>query len=481
MACGGLGEGFVLAVMRSDDNQSSVWGWGENLFGQLAQQKRLYTTCAEPRLVHSHNADQHTRGAGITMVAGGDRHCCVVLDDGRAFHWGDVIHDTINTRKEDADKAFQFSIPEEGGPASTVQGDTQQPVPPPHAVMAACGNRHQLVLTASGCVYSYGQYDTGALGLGYQDMVRQMPARVTAGGLARAVVVMVAAGTGHSVALDDRGGVWTWGDPARGALGHGPEAPVSYCNTRTYTHSLTTPRRLADAVLAQVVMVSAGGACSAAVHADGSLWMWGRGSCGVLGLGDTADRSTPTRLDPALFSEDAAGVGLVRTVACSGMHTLVVAQDGTLWAFGCGLMGELGGGEETCIAGSLSPLRVEFFDHADARPNTRAAVVSVAAGASRSVAVTANGRIYVWGGHEVKKRPCLVHALAHMHAGPYQGLAPLLALAFAAGTHQRLGEGSHCHVSTMPADLLRRLCEMVVSLEGPAGRSEGIKRLVGAT
>ena len=35
---------------------------------------------------------------------------------------------------------------------------------------------------------------------------------------------------------------------------------------------------------------------SLTVRADGSLWAWGDNSWGQLGLGDTADRNTPTRV-----------------------------------------------------------------------------------------------------------------------------------------------------------------------------------------
>jgi len=102
------------------------------------------------------------------------------------------------------------------------------------------------------------------------------------------------------------------------------------------------------------------------------------------------------------------------------------------------------------------------------------------------VVVTADGRIFVWGGEERQTRPRQVHALAHMHAGPHQGLAPPLALAFVISTHHRLGSGTakgrrQSQVGIMSTDLLLRLCGMAGGFKGPAGKNEGIKRLVGAT
>ena len=512
MACGGLGgDGFVLAVMRDLDNQSSAWGWGGNAFGQLGQNDRLYAACANPRLVRYRTQDVHTQAADITMVACAHRHCCVVLASGHAFYWGDINSVDTNRSKPDADRAFQYVIPAEssghssgGGSRGHMHGDAralrvrarEQPLPA-HVVMAACGDSHQLLLTASGRVYSFGNLESGVLGYGVP-LQKNMPLRVAAGGLDIVVVVMVAAGGGHSVALDDSGSIWTWGNPAHGALGHGPETipvtsanPRPYLNTSRYTHAFTSPRRLDGAVPGRVVMISARGACCAAVDADGSVWMWGHGSCGQLGLGDTADRNTPTQLDPAVFAARAragaggAGAGAggagsaARSVACGGLHTLVVTQDGMLWAFGSGQHGQLGCGGSVCAGGALLPLRVEFFDQ-------HAAVVSAAANGSQSVAVTADGRIYTWGGDERLTRPRPVDALAHMHAGPHQGLCPALALGLAMSTHLRLGRASgtgrcRCLCNALPEDLLRRLCAMSGGLAGPAGRSEGIKRLVGAT
>ncbi len=40
---------------------------------------------------------------------------------------------------------------------------------------------------------------------------------------------------------------------------------------------------------------------SLGLQVNGSLWAWGRNIYGQLGLGDTADRNTPTRVGTALI------------------------------------------------------------------------------------------------------------------------------------------------------------------------------------
>lgn len=43
-------------------------------------------------------------------------------------------------------------------------------------------------------------------------------------------------------------------------------------------------------------VLAAGQYHSLTIRADGSLWGWGRNNYGQLGLGDTANRNTPTRV-----------------------------------------------------------------------------------------------------------------------------------------------------------------------------------------
>ena len=139
--------------------------------------------------------------------------------------------------------------------------------------------------------------------------------------------------------------------------------------------------RLAGDCPVRVVMVSAGWGHAALQDSDGELWMCGRGSYGQLGTGGREDMLTPTRVPKCRL-----GRARVKMAACGDHHTLVLTEAGRVWAYGRGMFGQLGTGDEddrttpTEVAG-LQGVTITF----------------VAAGASHSVAVSAGGGTFTWG------------------------------------------------------------------------------------
>jgi alpha-tubulin suppressor-like RCC1 family protein len=71
-----------------------------------------------------------------------------------------------------------------------------------------------------------------------------------------------------------------------------------------------------------------------AIKTDGTLWTWGRGGLGQLGVNDGANRSTPV----TTF----AGGTNWKSVACGGYNTAAIKTDGTLWIWGNNVFGQLG-------------------------------------------------------------------------------------------------------------------------------------------
>jgi alpha-tubulin suppressor-like RCC1 family protein len=218
-----------------------------------------------------------------------------------------------------------------------------------------------------------GRNESGQLGVG--DRTDRLGfTQVDAGQLGGVRIVMAACEWLHSVVVSAEGCVWTFGWGLSGGLCLNDE------------QDRLVPTLLAAEVLegSKIVTVAAGCAHTMAVGVNGRLWVWGEGSSGQLGLGDTNDRRVPTLVG----AEEVLGGSKVRTIACGKVHTLAVTEAGELWEWGKGAQGRLGLNDEQ---DRLVPTRVDpqHFAHAP--------ISAVAAGFDHSAAVTAGGALYTWG------------------------------------------------------------------------------------
>jgi alpha-tubulin suppressor-like RCC1 family protein len=89
----------------------------------------------------------------------------------------------------------------------------------------------------------------------------------------------IGAGDYHSVALNDDGTAWTWGDNGYGQLGDG---------TTTTRHAPVQVISLHD-----VFALAGGGNHTVALAGNGRVWAWGDNSSGQLGDGTFLSRAHP--------------------------------------------------------------------------------------------------------------------------------------------------------------------------------------------
>lgn len=107
---------------------------------------------------------------------------------------------------------------------------------------------------------------------------------------------------------------------------------------------------------------------------DGTVWAWGDNMYGQLGQGSTATVAGPVLV---------GGLNNVVAVAAGARHCLAVRNDGTVWAWGENSGGRLGDG--TSVDRS-SPVRVVGLG----------GVVAVAAGVSHNLALKSDGTVWTW-------------------------------------------------------------------------------------
>ena len=135
-----------------------------------------------------------------------------------------------------------------------------------------------------------------------------------------------------------------------------------------------------------VAAVATGDDHTCAILVGGRLKCWGRNTAGQLGSGDTVNRGDL----PDQMGDALPAVALdadATAVAAGASHTCAVLANGAVTCWGAGDAGQLGGGAMASASPTPSP--------ALALP---AAATAVAAGDDFSCALLADGRVSCWGG-----------------------------------------------------------------------------------
>ncbi len=122
--------------------------------------------------------------------------------------------------------------------------------------------------------------------------------------------------------------------------------------------------------------VSAGDGHVLVVASDGTVWAWGQNDSGQLGIGSTGGKTVPTQV---------SGLSGVTTVAAGSQHSLALKSDGTVWAWGANYSGQLG--VDPSIIQENAPVQVSGLT----------GIVTIAAGNSHSLALKADGTVWAWG------------------------------------------------------------------------------------
>ncbi|MFO1392022.1 MAG: hypothetical protein U1E94_07405 [Agitococcus sp.] len=124
------------------------------------------------------------------------------------------------------------------------------------------------------------------------------------------------------------------------------------------------------------------------VKEDGTVWSWGSGSKGELGMGKKENRPTPQAIPNMTdFVEVAAG----------SSHVLALRKDGTVWSWGNNEKGALGYKEEGVPWGVPPKIYFDPYQLTPKQIPDLKDVVSIAAGRNYSLALDKQGRVWGWG------------------------------------------------------------------------------------
>jgi len=219
-----------------------------------------------------------------------------------------------------------------------------------------------LLLCDDGIVKACGNNNVGQLGTGDLNY-RDVPVEVT--GISN--IVQVSAGYLHSLALKADGTVWSWGANCQGQLGTG---------NNFYQISPTQVTGLAN-----IIKIAAGGNNSMAIDISGNLWAWGNNEFGQLGNGTTNNSNIPA-LVPGMTNVSHISLG-----PSVYNHSVALKNDGTVWAWGLNLFGQLGNGTTSGFDDNPNPVQVSGL----------AGIIDISAGGEHTLALQDIGTVLSWG------------------------------------------------------------------------------------
>ncbi|XP_039066287.1 ultraviolet-B receptor UVR8-like isoform X1 [Hibiscus syriacus] len=329
----------------------------------------------------------------VIAVAAGEAHTLALSGDGYVYSWGRGMFGRLGTGSE-SDELFPVRVKFQDSELKFMA--------------VAAGAYHNLALADDGSVWSWGYNTYGQLGMhGETSLAPQLMERfleLGSPGQSKAnleldserksktslKICAVKAGGMMSLAVDNLGALWMWGNC--------PQENSNENGSLTFV-SCFTPIPVWDFHGYTVVNVACGNEHVVALVSAGEkhegddlvCYTWGGNSRGQLGLGDTEDRVRPEMI--GTFNQDFQWT--VYEVACGAFHTALLTRkkrpsdtvESMCWTFGLGDRGQLGHGttQTALVPEPVKELPQPIY------------LVSVDCGLFHTSVVSSAGDVWSWG------------------------------------------------------------------------------------
>ena len=314
----------------------SLWAWGEGSNGRLGNNASGYSRRSSPIQVGLLST--------WSQIAAGEGHSAAIKTDGTMWLWGSAVYGGLGNSSL-ADKSSPVQI----GALTTWSKIT-------------CSDFGTMAIKTDGTLWAWGENGQGLIG---DETTERRSSPVQVGALT--TWTSIDNGGYHALALQTDGSMWTWGRADGGVLANNTGFP-NHRSSPAQIGSLTTWSKIAT-----------GYQNSMAIKTDGTLWIWGAGAAGRLGINDVNPKSSPVQVGALTNWSQIAG---------GGQQIIATKNDGTLWTWGRN--GEGGLGDNTVVYRS-SPVQV----------GSLTTWSKVAAGTNHTLAIETDGSLYSWGENDV--------------------------------------------------------------------------------
>lgn len=267
-------------------SDGTLWAWGDNSKGQLGDGTK--TNRISPVQIG-------TDSLWISIVAG-SQHSLGLKSDGTLWAWGYNVYGQLgNGTTNDQISPVQIGTDNKW-------------------ISIATGSQHAIGIKSDGTLWSWGNNSDGQLGDSTLTS-QNKPIQIGKDNM----WVSITAGNVHTLGLKSDGTIWAWGDNSSGQLGDGT------------TNDRIIPTRIGNDN--KWVTISSGNSHTLALKANGTFWAWGSNVYGALGDGTTSNRYSPTQI-----GKDKKWVA----ISAGQNHSIGLKSDGTLWTMGYNNYGQLG-------------------------------------------------------------------------------------------------------------------------------------------
>ena len=232
----------------------------------------------------------------------------------------------------------------------------------------AAGSAHTVLLDEDGNVWTAGSNSYGQIGIavGYTSTFTQVT-----NGISGVKITAIAAGEQHTVLLDANGNVWTAGSNFYGQLGR-DENKGAFISNSTF-------KQVTDGI--GIIVIAANGWHTVLLDANGNVWTAGWNEHGQLGRTDS---------NASTFTQVTVGDGVkIKAIAAGSYHTVLLDSKGNVWTAGYNDYGQLGRTDSntstfTQVTNGISGVKI----------------TAIAAGGQHTVLLDANGNVWTAGWNE---------------------------------------------------------------------------------
>eukprot|EP01122_Echinamoeba_exundans_P001742 TRINITY_DN11746_c0_g1_i1.p1 TRINITY_DN11746_c0_g1~~TRINITY_DN11746_c0_g1_i1.p1 ORF type:complete len:642 (+),score=82.50 TRINITY_DN11746_c0_g1_i1:117-1928(+) len=316
------------------EDENEVWGFGNNSYFQLGfEEPEQYP---QPSIIDSLRSIER-----VAQISCGNSFTMILTSTGALYGMG-------------RNNYYQIGHPE---PNHYKRPQLVEALKNVHVSQVECGHEHTIALSSEGKVYGFGR--NTQFQLANIKSTSQQPHQIQA--LEGYKVTQIACGSGFTMVVTSAGELFGFGQNSSGQLAYKELAPQA------------TPRLVAAFKDMRVERVACG-SVHTMVIANGKLYSFGSDSFGQTGLG-TGANANPASVLPTLCTL------YISKVVCGAYFTMVLTEDGQVYAFGQNNNGQLGiGSNSNQGVPTVVPIETD--------------VVDLACGYNHALFLSEEGRVY---------------------------------------------------------------------------------------